>query len=174
MKLVRWKRFTWDLSKLPTTPPSLSERYALRPAFADDREAVEKIILAAFKLDSEWSALFQLVPTWLKEQIDTAFDRETAPAVVITHGLRVIAASLITTEVDAETHLLSGPCVSMEYRNRGLGTALLYGTLAQLKQAGMRQVHGVTKENIPTAKFIYPKFGATETEHEFATLHART
>ena len=131
MKLVRWKRFTWDLSKLPTTPPSLSERYALRPAFADDREAVEKIILAAFRLDSEWSALFQSVPTWLKEQIDTAFDRETAPAVVITHGLRVIAASLITTEVDAETHLLSGPCVSMEYRNRGLGTALLYGTLAQ-------------------------------------------
>jgi ribosomal protein S18 acetylase RimI-like enzyme len=174
MKLVRWKRFTWDLSQLPAPAPALAERYTLRPAFGEDQEAVEKLVLAAFTLDAEWSVHFRTLPAWLKEQLDQAFDRENAPAVVITHGLRIIAASAITTEVDAETHLISGPCVSMEYRNRGLGTALLHGTLAQLRQAGLRTVHGVTKENVPTAKFIYPKFGAVAVEHDFTALHART
>ena len=55
---------------------------------------------------------------------------------------------MITTDPDAETHLLSGPCVSMEYRNRGIGTALLYATLDHLKQAGLERAHGITKFNV--------------------------
>jgi predicted N-acetyltransferase YhbS len=57
------------------------------------------------------------------------------PALVICHGQRIIGASALSTEMDAENHLLSGPCVLMEYRNRGLGTALLYYSLKQLRTA---------------------------------------
>jgi len=167
MKLVRWKRFTWDLSKLPTPAPPLAERYNIRPAFAEDQKGVTDIILSAFTLDSAWGDAFALVREWLTAQIEAAFERETAPAMVITHGQRVIAAAAITTELEAETHLLSGPCVSMEYRSRGLGTALLYQTLAQLRQSGLTNVHGITKINVPAEKFVYPKFGGISADHEF-------
>ena len=167
MKLVRWKRFTWDLAKLPASAPALAERYGIRTAFPDDREAVEKVVLTAFTLDSAWADTLATVRDWLTAQLAATFEREVVPAIVITHGLRVIAASVITTDPDAETQLLSGPCVSMEYRNRGLGTALLHRTLAQLREAGLAQARGITKLNVPVAKFMYPKFGATGEDCEF-------
>jgi N-acetylglutamate synthase-like GNAT family acetyltransferase len=110
---------------------------------------------------------------WLSSQIDIAFDREAAPAIVITHGQRIIAASAINTDVDAETHLVTGPCVSMEYRSRGLGTALLYHTLAHLRQSGLAIAHGVTKDNVAATKFVYPKFGAVAVDYEFDPTPAR-
>jgi ribosomal protein S18 acetylase RimI-like enzyme len=174
MKFVRWKRFNWDLSKLPTPAPPLAERYVLRAATIEDQKAVTHLILSAFTLDSEWGDAFALVRDWLTAQIVSAFEREAAPAVVITHGVRVIAASAISTEMDAETHLISGPCVSMEYRNRGLGTALLYQTLLQLRTAGLTHVCGIAKENLPAAKFVYPKFGAKVQEYDFDPALVKT
>jgi hypothetical protein len=52
MKLVRWKRFTWDLTHLPATETVPLHPYAVRPAFGDDSEAVSKIILSAFTAGS--------------------------------------------------------------------------------------------------------------------------
>lgn len=174
MKLVRWKRFTWDLSKLPNPDPKLDERYNIRVAFADDRPNVSHLILSAFTLDTAWGDTFATVKDWLQAQIEAAFEREAAPAMVVTHGQRVIAASAINTDPEADTNLLSGPCVSMEYRNRGLGTALLHHTLNQLKQSGLTQAHGIAKWNVAAAKFVYPKFGAQEAEHEFEPALIRT
>lgn len=174
MKLVRWKRFTWDLTKLPTPAPPLAERYNIRTAFADDHVGVSHIILSAFTLDSAWGDTFATVKDWLQAQIDAAFEREAAAAIVVTHGQRVIAASAINTDPEADTHLLSGPCVSMEYRNRGIGTALLYATLSQLHQSGLTRVHGITKWNVAAAKFVYPKFGAAEADHLFEPALIRT
>lgn len=167
MKLVRWKRFTWDLAKLPTPAPALAERYVIRPALPGDLVEVEKIVLTAFTLDAAWSDTWVTVREWLHVQISAAFEREPAPGLVVTHGQRIIAASAITTDPDAESHLLSGPCVSMEYRNRGLGSALLYRTLEQLRQAGLAEAHGISKANVPVTKFMYPKFGAAGEEVEF-------
>lgn len=174
MKLVRWKRFTWDIAKLPTPAPPLAERYNIRPCFVEDRQGVTHIIISAFTLDSAWGDVCAQLKDWLQMQVDAAFERESAAAVVITHGQRVIAASAVNTDPDAETHLLSGPCVSMEYRNRGLGTALLYATLQHLRQAGLTYVHGITKENVPAAKFVYPKFGSNQVEFEFEPGLIRT
>lgn len=168
MKLVRWKRFTWDLAKLPTPAPLLAERYNVRPAFTEDRPGVSHIVISAFTLDSAWGDVCATVKEWMQAQLDAAFEREqSTAALVITHGQRVIAASAVNTEIEAETHLLSGPCVSMEYRNRGLGTALLYHTLLHLRQAGLTHVHGITKLNVPATKFVYPKFGSVAVEYEF-------
>lgn len=174
MKLVRWKRFTWDLAKLPTPAPPLAERYGIRPTFPDDREVVMNVILTAFTTDSAWADMLKVVKEWLTAHVGAAFDNEVAAAVVITHGQRIIAASAVTTDPDADSNLLSGPCVSMEYRNRGLGTALLYHTLAQLRQSGLERVSGVTKANSPVAKFMYPKFGSKEQDHEFEPALIRT
>jgi len=174
MKLVRWKRFTWNLANLPQQPPPLAERYGIRAALPEDKESVMTIILAAFTLDSAWADTLATVKEWLNAHITAAFENEAAPALVITHGQRIIAASAISTEPDADSHLLSGPCVSMEYRNRGLGTALLYHTLKQLRQSGLEQASGVTKSNVPVAKFVYPKFGATGVDHEFEPALIRT
>ena len=167
MKLMRWKRFSWDLNKLPVSAPPLAERYALRPALAEDHKTVSHLILSAFSLDSAWGDALALIKDWLTAQIDAAFEREPVPAVVISHGTRIIAASAISTDVAADTNLISGPCVAIEYRNRGLGTALLYHTLQQLRQGGLAHVHGIVKENVPAEKFVYPKFGAAFHEIEF-------
>lgn len=167
MKLLRWKRFSWDLNKLPVPAPPLAERYTLRTAAPEDHKAVAHLIHSSFSLDSAWGDALALIKDWMTAQIDAAFVREAVPAVVISHGTRIIAASAISTDVAADTNLLSGPCVSIEYRSRGLGTALLYHTLQQLRQGGLQHVHGIVKENTPAGKFVYPKFGATFHDIEF-------
>jgi N-acetylglutamate synthase-like GNAT family acetyltransferase len=167
MKMLRWKRFSWDLNNLPDPAPPLAERYNLRPALAEDHKTVAHLIQSSFSLDSSWSDALTVIKDWLAAQVDAAFVREPVPAVVISHGSRIIAASAISTDVTADTNLISGPCVLIEYRNRGLGTALLYQTLQQLRQGGLMHVHGIVKDNVAAGKFIYPKFGSTYDEIEF-------
>jgi ribosomal protein S18 acetylase RimI-like enzyme len=47
-----------------------------------------------------------------------------------------------------------------EYRNRGLGSALLAATLNFLRAEGLAKVRGVTRANSTPARFIYTKFGS--------------
>ena len=164
---MRWKRFSWDLNKLPDSGPPLAERYTLRPAHAEDHKTVAHLIYSSFSLDSEWGDALGLIKDWLVAQVDAAFVREPVPAVVISHGSRIIAASAISTDDAADTNLISGPCVLIEYRSRGIGTALLYHTLQQLRQCGLAHVHGIVKDNVPAGKFVYPKFESTYHEIEF-------
>jgi N-acetylglutamate synthase-like GNAT family acetyltransferase len=167
MKLVRWRRFTWDLSKLPVQECPLPAHYNLREASREDSRAVHTAISSAFSQDTAWSDTFITFRDRLDQQIDEAFEREGIPALVITHGQRIIAASALDTELDAETHLISGPCVLIEYRNRGLGTALLQASLQHLKRCGLPRVHGICKDTAPTSKFVYPKFGSISAVYSF-------
>ena len=167
MKAVRWTRFTWNVASLPTPAPALPERYTLRGAHRDDLEAVKQVIFGAFALDSAWGNARATAREWLEHGIALAFERESTPALVIQHGQRIVAASVLSTEINADTHLISGPCVLMEYHNRGIGSALLYYSLKQLRKAGLEQVHAVSKANVTVAKFIYPKFNSTQVAHAF-------
>jgi N-acetylglutamate synthase-like GNAT family acetyltransferase len=167
MKAVRWTRFTWNAAALPTPAPTLPPRYTLRTAHRDDLEVVKQVIFGAFALDSAWSDAMATARDWLEHGIALAFERESVPALVIQHGQRIIAASALNTEVAADTHLISGPCVLMEYHNRGIGSALLYYSLKQLRESGLESVSGVSKENVAVAKFIYPKFGSRQSVHAF-------
>ena len=168
MKLVRWKRFTWDLTKLPPLANPLPDQYVVRPAARDEAKLVSHVVFTALTLDSAWCDTLQLFRDRLAAQIDQAFAREAAPALVIMHGSRIIAASVISTEPDAESNLLSGPCVLIEYGNRGLGTALLHHTLGLLHSSGLERATAVTKDNVPACKFVYPKFGSTSAACDFA------
>jgi ribosomal protein S18 acetylase RimI-like enzyme len=173
MKLVRWKRFTWDLTKLaPEHEPHLPTQYTVRAAARDEEKSVRNVIYTAFGLDSAWGDAFKLAQGFIESQITSSFLHRAVPCLVITHGTRIIAASALNTGDDALCHLVSGPCVLAEYRNRGLGTALLHESLLHLKMAGLERGIGICKENVPASKFVYPKYGSTSEEYDFETVAA--
>lgn len=174
MKLVRWKRFTWELANLPPLEIQLPPPYIIRPAARDEAKPVSHVIFTALTLDSAWCDTIKRFHTRLATDLELAFSRETAPAIVVMHGPRIIAASVVSTEIDADSHLISGPCVLGEYCNRGLGSALLHHTLALLRTAGLARAIGITKNNVPACKFVYPKFGSTSIACDFAPQLAAT
>ena len=51
MKLVRWKRFIWDLTKIPPYEHKLPAQYVFRAAARDEAKAVNNVIITAFSLD---------------------------------------------------------------------------------------------------------------------------
>jgi predicted N-acetyltransferase YhbS len=167
MKLVRWKRFHWDLSKLPPAESTLPAQFVVRPATKEDAKAVREVIFSAFSLDAAWSDTLKSFSAKLDAQLEGAFSRPNPSVLVVTHGQRVIAASLLALDPGSENHLLSGPCVLAEYRNRGLGTALLRESLQYLRDGGLSSAHGVCKEMAPTSKFVYRKFGSTSEPFNF-------
>jgi hypothetical protein len=102
--------------------------------------------------------------------LERAFASPTCSILALRHGLRIIGAAVISHDSGAEIHLTPGPCISMEYRNRGFGTRLLEQSLSKLREAGVKEAFGVAKENAPVSKFLYPKFNGTPTPHEFPPL----
>lgn len=167
MKLVRWKRFAWDLSKLPPPGISLPAHYHVRPMEKEDERDARDVIFSAFSLDTDWSDAFKIFKDALEEQIAAAFAKDQLSCIVVTHGQRVMAASALDCAPGAETHLLSGPCVRMEYRNRGIGSALLHASLAALKSGGVSFALGLCKASAPTAKFVYTKYGSTSEAYDY-------
>lgn len=166
MKLVRWTRFTWELGNLPDLKTPLPERYQVRLGARGEEATIASVILSAFALDFALGEALREIRQPLQLHLEAPGEREDVPALVICHGQRIIGASAIVSLEGSDNHLLSGPCVLMEYHNRGLGTALLHYSLAHLKAAGFAQAHAVTKANCVAGRFIYPKFGGTGTDYE--------
>lgn len=167
MKLVRWMRFTWDLENLPAVSSGSESHYHIRVATQDDEKVVCSVISSAFSLDMDWSDTHKSLREHFEAQIDRVFTEKEAPCVVVSHGARIIGASALDTNKAAENHLLSGPCVLSEYRSRGLGTTLLHQSLQLLRDAGLSKAFGITKHNVPAAKFIYPKFNSVSAPYDF-------
>ncbi len=170
MKLIRWKRFTWDLEKLPDFETQLPSHFNVRAAARDEEKIVRSVIFTAFSLDTAWGDSFNHVRPFIESQITSSFLHRAVPCLVITHGVRIIAASALNTNDDAASHLISGPCVLSEYRSRGLGTALLHESLMHLKTAGLARACAVSKENVPASKFVYPKFDSTALDFDYEAL----
>ncbi len=167
MKIVRWRRFTWDLTKLPPLENRLPPYFIFRGANREESKVVRAMILTSFALDSAWGDAMKVFREKFDTLFDAAFQREGVPAIVVTHGVRIIGGSVLSTEIDAENHVISGPCVLSEYCSRGLGTALLHHSLQQLRTAGLERAHAITKENVPACKFVYPKFGSTSAAYDY-------
>ena len=167
MKLVRWLRFSWDLSKLPAEENPLDARYRVRVATKEDEPVVRNVIQSAFTLDMHWNDSLASIRASFEEQLNEAFHDNPSFCLVVTHGVRIIAASLVLASEEAGSQLISGPCVLSEYRNRGIGSALLRASLEALSRAGFKTAHAVTKKNAPVARFVYTKFQSTSTPWEF-------
>ena len=102
-----------------------------------------------------------MVNGWLEEAFAPEKNRI---CLTLRHGLRIIGPSvLVARPRGGEDQLTPGPCVLMEYRNRGFGTALLEESLRQLQAAGLTRAATATKGNAPVSKFLYPKFNGVLT-----------
>lgn len=165
MNPIQWAQFSWDLTKATPSRPSLPSAFAIRRATRDDEITVRTVVMSGFKLQSDWNAFFYVVQPMVEAALERLFDDKAEPlCLVMAHGPRIIGASGLSVEKEACNHLLTGPCIAMEYHNRGLASALLAHSLNFLREAGLSTVRGVTKEGSATAQFIYPKFGSARVE----------
>ena len=136
------------------------------------RRELHKVFSSSFLLDPIWNPaigeVMQKVQTWL----DRAFDSENNVSLALRHGSRIIGAALLSLDPKIDNHLTPGPCVLMEYRNRGFGTRLLESSLHLLRDAGLAHATGIARDIAPVAKFLYPKFGGQVAPVDIATLLA--
>ena len=172
MKLSNWIKFTWNLGELPPFESTLPEHYEIGPATAEDEKELRKIISSSFVLDPAWSPEMNEISDRLEQWLERAFTSTACTFLALRHGARIIGASVICSEPDTDVHLIPGPCISLEYRNRGFGTRLLEQSLNRLRDAGVLQATGLAKENLPVSKFLYPKFNSAASRHEIAPLIA--
>jgi hypothetical protein len=174
MKLVSWTRFTWELATLPAEGGLLEAHYHIRPVTKDEEKTVRAVIASSFALDMNWSDTLKTMKDWLEAKLDEVFSHKVAPCLVVTHGTRVIGASALDPNREAESHLISGPCMLNEYRNRGIGSQLLYQSLHALREVGFEKARAITKSNVPVAKFVYTKFNSVGEPWEFEPVLARS
>ena len=171
MKVINWVQFSWDLTALPAET-ELPEHYEITAATAEDEKDLRKVISSSFALDPDWNSMMheitQTIDGWLAE----GFESETNVGLVLRHGTRIIGACVLSLDPAANNHLSPGPCILMEYRNRGFGTRVLERSLNTLRRAGLSRGVGIAKENSPVAKFLYPKFGGTATPYDSTPLLA--
>ena len=170
MKLSNWIRFTWNLTQLPAFETALPQHYEIGSATAEDAMELRKIISSSFVLDPMWSPDLQEVTEKIEAWLDAAFASPNSVFLALRHGSRIIGAAVLSTQPEADMQLIPGPCISMEYRNRGFGTRLLEQALTRLREAGLTHAAGVAKENVPASKFLYPKFRATSSPYDFTPL----
>jgi GNAT superfamily N-acetyltransferase len=100
-----------------------------------------------------------MIDAQVKSSTAAAFNSESASWLALPHGGRIVGSTLLMTDPDAPAQLVPGPCILMEYRNRGLGSLLLCSALRHLRDGGMTHVCARTRESSPAARFLYPKFG---------------
>ncbi len=154
-----WIRFAWDLKRLPAKPASVASPYAIRVAKKDDLAVVQRTVSSALAMEMVWNDCFAALSERLHKQAEEVFAASALPAVVLQHGTRIIACSLLSAEESSDNHLLSGPCVLHEYQSRGLGGLVLAASLDALREAGFSRAYAVTRERAVSGRFLYPKFG---------------
>ncbi len=173
MKLIHWVRFTWNLEKLPPLGIALPKHYHFGLATSADEAELRTVITRSFAHDTSWGDAIHEVNGMIDGWLERAFESENGgQCLTLRHGLRIIGATILTSSSLAENHLSPGPCVLMEYRNRGLGTALLGESLRQLREAGLAHARARAKSNSPVAKFLYPKFNGTPAPDDTPLLAA--
>ena len=158
MKLLNWVRFTWDLHSLASTQLDLPAHYKIDPVTKEHEKEIRSVLSRSFRLDPAWNPAIGEVMHTLQSWLDRVFLAEENICLALRHGARIIGASVVCLDGDAENHLVPGPCILMEYRNRGFGTRLLETSLKRMREAGLSRATGIARELSPVAKFLYPKY----------------
>jgi len=166
MNWSNWIRFRWDLTQLPKFDTGLPQHYEIGPVTAEHETELRKIISSSFVLDTAWNPATQEVMEVIEPWLERAFTSRDMTCLALKHGARIIGAAILSQTPEATIHLAPGPCVSLEYRNRGFGTRLLEQSLTRLRQAGLKEAIGIAYENVPVTKFLYPKFKGTPVPHD--------
>jgi hypothetical protein len=174
MNLINdWVRFTWDLTTLPAFETELPEHYQVGQLTGSDEKELRKVISSSFVLDPTWNPAMNEVTQIVGASLDRAFQSaDTSVCLALRHGLRIIGASVLSLDPESESNLSPGPCVLVEYRNRGFGTRLLEHSLRALRDAGLARAIALTRGSAPVAKFLYPKYQGVALPAEVAPLLA--
>lgn len=167
-----WVRFKWDLTEWAPANSPLPEHYHIGPATKEDEKELRKVFTTSFLLDPTWNPTIGEAMQTIQSWLDRAFASEKTTCVALRHGVRVIGAAVLSLDPQADNHLAPGPCILMEYRNRGFGTRLLESSFKLLREAELTHAIGVARQNSPVAKFLYPKFDGTMVPVDTARLLA--
>ena len=167
MKMLNWVRFTWDLTKLPSSDLLLPRHYQIAPVTPQDERELRKVYSSSFLLDSIWNPVIGGVMQRIQSRLDDLFKSADSTCLALRHGARIIGAAVLSLEGEAEDHLAPGPCVLIEYRNRGCGTLLLAKSLRVLRENGLSRAVGLAPDYVPASKFLYPKFNSVSSPVEF-------
>lgn len=155
VRITTWVSFHWDL--LTESPAGRTpSHYCLEP----DNEAgseLRGVIAKSLALDPSWNPTLHEVSATIEGAIRRASNSPELTWLALRHGPRAIGAILL--DPSAPEQFVVGPCVLMEYRNRGFGTLLLGHALCRLREKGVLRPCAVTREGAPVARFLYPKFG---------------
>lgn len=165
MQLIRWTRFRWDLERLAKHPVPSPTPYTIRPVDREEEGIVRKVAQSSLAVDIGWSDAMKTVAPAMQKAIAETFLENPAHTLAVLHGVRIIGVSVIDAREEAENHLITGPCILHEYRNRGLGSALLRASLELLKAEGRREGRGLTRDRTIAARFVYPKFGGNASQY---------
>lgn len=157
-KPVTLARFRWNLAELTPGSVPMPGPYTLRAAGEQEIEDALRVVQASYNLDPEWSGCAKHIDEVILPGVRKVFGGE-ATCLFLQHGNRVIAASAYDPDPQDGVHLVTGPCVLIEYRNRGIGGALLHATLEALRARGLKEAVGQTRPGTPSAKFLCSKFG---------------
>ncbi len=153
-----WLIFEWDLVTFAASTRLKIPPFVFRHADADDRETVEKVIRSAFSAEPPLSSRDSALIMSPEAACDTAFSGPQIACVVVQHGTRIIGASAMDSSEDTANHLLTGPCILQEYRNRGIGSALLFSSLEFLQDRGLEVARGRSRAQSTAGRFVYRKF----------------
>jgi ribosomal protein S18 acetylase RimI-like enzyme len=160
MFLQQKLRFTWDLTTLPTYEPKLKSTMKLHDLGPNaDIDAIWTTIERSHATDQSWGVGLKERLKQLEDYVHYGINDAKLTFMAIEDGPRYIAVSGLHPVAGTEMpQLITGVCVTNEYRCRGLGTALLYASLKFLKDAGLNQASVITKERLTASKYLYPKF----------------
>lgn len=168
MKLLNWVRFTWDLTKLPLSDLLLPAHYQIVPATPQDERELRKVYSSSFLLDSIWNPVIGEVMQRMQSRLDDVFKSANSTCLALRHGARIIGAAVLSLDGEAEDHFAPGPCILIEYRNRGFGTLLLGKSLQLLQETGLTRATALAPDYVPASKFLYPKFNSVLSPVEIA------
>jgi len=160
-KPVVLARFQWNLADVPSGAGEIAAPFVLRPAGEQEAEDGLRVVESSYNLDPQWSGCAKHIDGTILPAVARCFEGP-ATCLFVLHGNRVIAASAYDPEPADGIHLVSGPCVFMEYRNRGIGGALLGATLLALRELGVTQAVGCARPGSSAAKYLCGKFGGRE------------
>ena len=165
-----WRRFSWSLSSVLPIDTSSQNGDLIRLARREEGEDVLQTVLLSLAMDSSWNDSYAMAEHYLTSTVGRLFNESEPLCLVIQKGNRLIAASLLDPDPDAVHQLVSGPMVTTEYRNRGIGTRLLHASLAALQERGLTRATGITRDRTVAARHVYAKFGSVSESFSFPSL----
>lgn len=156
-KQIELTKFQWKLDSVPSDAGVVPLPFTLRTAAEQELEEAINVIQASYNLDHQWSGCARYIDNIVVLAVEQIFKADCT-CLFVQHGNRVIAASAYSLDPINGVNLVSGPCVYMEYRNRGIGGALLGATLLALRDLGVKEAIGQALPGSPAAKYLCSKF----------------